>query len=411
MRITIVYRYFWPDTPPYATMLREIATRLAGDGHTVRVLTAQPSYGAGARLARQPKFATFGSGVTVNRCPLLPGTTLPLVGKLVNLANWFWFLLWAYFKIAWRFNSQSRKTDLIWTASILPVVQAWMFCRLAKRHGIAFLYHIQDIYPEAEKGRLWRMLAPLLLKLDNQTLRAADQVVTLSGDMVQTLKSRQPQPVELAIINNFSISEAPQKPAKPEPAPEKKPPTRLLFAGNIGRFQGLEVLVDAMQLLESAYPGIELHFLGHGRSKAKLQSLVRERGQKTVHFHDFIAASEVNAFMSEFDIGIVSIVPHMLSVAFPSKVFTYLEAGLPILAIADQDSSLEKMLLRHNAGMVCPYGDGERLSKAILDMVDKLPEFVDIERKTREEYAKEFRLSDWSNLIKNLENRLSKNHV
>ena len=44
MRILIVYRYFWPDTPPYATMLRDISRWLAEAGHDVEILTAQPSY-------------------------------------------------------------------------------------------------------------------------------------------------------------------------------------------------------------------------------------------------------------------------------------------------------------------------------------------------------------------------------
>ena len=65
--IVLVHRYFSPDTPPYASILRDIAERLGQDGHRVTVLTCQPSYNravvarapARERLAGKPAPDTF----------------------------------------------------------------------------------------------------------------------------------------------------------------------------------------------------------------------------------------------------------------------------------------------------------------------------------------------------------------
>ncbi|MEL7430004.1 MAG: hypothetical protein AAFN43_08380, partial [Pseudomonadota bacterium] len=68
MRIVILYRYFWPDAPPYATMLKTIAEGLTKDGHEITVLCGQPSYGAGKDLPHQPARENLHIGVDVRRC-------------------------------------------------------------------------------------------------------------------------------------------------------------------------------------------------------------------------------------------------------------------------------------------------------------------------------------------------------
>ena len=50
-----VHRYYWPDTPPYASMLRTIAAEWTGAGHPVDVLTSQPSYKPEANIAQRPR--------------------------------------------------------------------------------------------------------------------------------------------------------------------------------------------------------------------------------------------------------------------------------------------------------------------------------------------------------------------
>ena len=53
MKITIVYRYFWPVTPPYALMLREMTRWFVEAGHDVEIITAQPSYKPDAGIEKQ----------------------------------------------------------------------------------------------------------------------------------------------------------------------------------------------------------------------------------------------------------------------------------------------------------------------------------------------------------------------
>ena len=138
MRILIAYRYFHPDTPPYATMLREMSRWLVEAGHDVTIVTAQPSYKPEAGIPRQPWSETRG-GVSIRRLPLLAEGGRGLRRRV----NSFAFVLMAAVALAF-----ARRPDLIWTASMPPVLQGALLRWIAALRGAKFLYHVQDIYPE-----------------------------------------------------------------------------------------------------------------------------------------------------------------------------------------------------------------------------------------------------------------------
>jgi hypothetical protein len=81
--VVLVHRYFYPDTPPYATILRDIAVTLADAGLAVTVLTCQPSYNRAAAF-RAPAHEEMAPGLRVRRWPVLPDRSSWLA-KVANL--------------------------------------------------------------------------------------------------------------------------------------------------------------------------------------------------------------------------------------------------------------------------------------------------------------------------------------
>ena len=87
--------------------------------------------------------------------------------------------------------------------------------------------------------------------IDRRNCKKAKAVVVLSDDMLETLKERGIAADNVHVINNFiidTVNEAAEAPAAFEKPSDK---FRVLFAGNIGRFQSLETIVDAAKILES----------------------------------------------------------------------------------------------------------------------------------------------------------------
>src|SRR5262245_42542257 len=87
MRILAIYRHYWPDSTPYARILRTLLEHLAATGHQTAVFTGQPSYN-GVRHPRQPWRETLNS-VEVERVFLLPERKSR---RLARVLNWTYFL-------------------------------------------------------------------------------------------------------------------------------------------------------------------------------------------------------------------------------------------------------------------------------------------------------------------------------
>ena len=138
MKILLTHRYFWPDTPPYGSMLRTIAEALAAAGHDVHVFTSQPSYNS--RIAA-PAHQTL-SGVKIRRINILPERkTLPLV-RLVNLVG---YSLRLFLQIL------MLRPDVVSAATFPPVAAGLVASLAARLVGAKFLYHMQDIHPAVSK--------------------------------------------------------------------------------------------------------------------------------------------------------------------------------------------------------------------------------------------------------------------
>ena len=160
MKIAVVYRYFAPDTPPYAIMLEKMTAWLAAEGHDVEVLTAQPAYKPEAAIPQQP-WRDMRNGVRIRRFWLLPERARGMVRAFNSLC----FVLRAAANILF-----GPRRDLVWTATMPPVIQAFLLCAVAKLRGARFLYHMQDIYPEVAEATGTRFSPPLAWCLPCQQL-------------------------------------------------------------------------------------------------------------------------------------------------------------------------------------------------------------------------------------------------
>ena len=92
MKVLAIHRFYWPDTPPYASMLRTIVHQWVSDGHEVDVLSSQPSYKAGIDNQKQPaKEVVDGAQVVRLNLPSEAGKPLVRILNALRLgAGVFW---------------------------------------------------------------------------------------------------------------------------------------------------------------------------------------------------------------------------------------------------------------------------------------------------------------------------------
>lgn len=354
MRILLTHRYFWPDTAPYGLILRQLGEDLSDAGCEVSVFTSKPSYGKD--LEDAPSRARLGK-VNVRRIRVLPDSrSLPPI-RVFNMLH---------YSAALFFHVLGARADVVTAGTFPPVLAGWSASLAARTTGARFIYHVQDIHPELSgqtSGRLGRGLAARLLRwLDNQTLRRADTIVTLSEDMAETLRARGLGDLPIAILNNPPLKanelvDPPPELIKPEGR------VRVIFAGNIGRFQNLPLLAEGVARCFEAHPNLELMFMGDGVALDALKARWGEHPQ--IRFAPFLPFNQARAVIAGADIGLVSLSPGLYRVAYPSKLSTYLDLGLTVLALIEPESRMAQMLETTGQGAVAALPEPEAIGAAL----------------------------------------------
>lgn len=395
--VVAVHRYFWPDTPPYAAFLRAIAARWAADGAAVRVLAAQPSYIPGQdKRARAERI----DGFELERLPAIGKRTA--WAKLVDLV--------AFPAVAATRVLTSRHAPDVVMCSTVPQVSLGVALATASRaRGATFIYHCMDLHPEI--GRLSGEFAnPLvyrvLSRLDRLTMRLAGRVVVLSEDMKAAVAARDPRLADkVVVLNNFSLPSYEPLSEAPLPPPADGV-TRVVFTGNLGRFQGLDMLIAALEDVPAHTP-IELVFMGEGKAKAALEQQARDLGD-AIHQvvfvpHGLVAAAK--ALMASAHAGVVSLVPEVVRYAYPSKTATYAEAGLPMIVIVEEGSELARTTREAGLGWSVAPGDRPGFAAALRDVAAERESGRLASRRevvsgyAHDEFAPETVLDRWSALL------------
>jgi glycosyltransferase involved in cell wall biosynthesis len=384
LRILTIHRYYWPDAPPYASLLRTIVARWSASGHHVDVLTSQPSYKPELANERRPSREQV-DAATVHRIAMRPDRS----GRGRRVLNLVRFPA----LVAWRILRGPRY-DVVMCSTAPPVLLGAAVSWAAHRRGATFVYHCMDVHPEigaisGEFANAW--VRRVLLALDRAACRRAAAVVVLSGDMRDSLLRRDPSLADrIVVINNFDL---PDFDATSVPTPLAASPDRLrvVFTGNIGRFQALEPIVSA--LLEGEGPDdVELVLMGEGGAKADLVRRVEAAPadrRSRVRFLPHGSPAEARALAETADLGLVSLTPGVIAYAYPSKTATYLAASLPVLLAVDAGSELARTVVEAGVGAVLP-NDAAGIREVLSDLAARRDDLVAMRVRAREVWAKEF---------------------
>jgi colanic acid biosynthesis glycosyl transferase WcaI len=405
-RLLIVNRHFWPDLTTYSQILRHIAERWAADGHKVDVITAHPSY------RPEVRFSTPGheniNGVDIFRVRLLPFRRLGLVARLINSIPFFLGLIWFMLKR----RMSGYRYDFVLVSTNPPVIEALLVQALCAMVGARTIYHIQDVHPDVEVSvglfKANGLAERFLRRLDMTTCKAAAACVTLSEDMRQTILQRSPwgkAHPEIHIINNFSFDLDEPISAAPMGLVREPHRFRVIFAGNIGHFQGIDQLIAAAHELTDE-PAIEIVLVGNGIEVARLKELSGQLLDQSIRFIPVQPMHVASALVGDADLAVIILRPNVIKSAYPSKTMTYASSGTAILAVVEQDSELASTVQKHNFGFVTPPDNNSALGDTIRKAY-RMREQLRSERDARRAigltlFSQRRALDQWSALINDL---------
>ncbi|MBT8208410.1 MAG: glycosyltransferase family 4 protein [Acidimicrobiia bacterium] len=355
MRVAIIIHSYWPDRGPIPSTTRALAEHLVTLGHTVTVVTPTRSRSSASGLENV-------AGVSVRRVRIPRRWAGRLAARGLHAAL---FSVRVAAHVLWR----RRSYDLVIVSTYPPILLAAAVRACAAWARYRYIYHLQDLNPEAalHSGVMRSGLrSRLLTRLETRNRTSAAGLVVLSQDMAATLINSGHSDAPIRVINNFMVSDSSNVEVPPEYL-KREGVFRAIFAGNLGLVQGLDNVVEAARLLLDN-GDIEFSFMGSGFAEESLRSHAQELGLSNVTFLPFLPEEQAQTVLRDADVGIISLMEGINQFAYPSKILAYLEAGLPLLAVADRGSDLADTVVESGAGLACPPGD----PVALAGLVEKL---------------------------------------
>ena len=142
--------------------------------------------------------------------------------------------------------------------------------------------------------------------------------------------------------------------------------------------------------------------MGKGSEKNNLMKYVKKK-DINVKFLDHQPPKIAKAIISQADLGLVTLTKKMYRLAYPSKIMTYLQQGIPIISTIEKDSELIKDMLSLKYGYWIPRGDNKKLSQLLNKLISNKSWKYKMKKNVKKAYKEKFCsrkiLANWKYII------------
>jgi glycosyltransferase involved in cell wall biosynthesis len=374
VHILLLNQYYPPDTSATAKMAALVAETLA-QRHHVTVLAGRPSYDPEERYPARLLRREVRNGVTVER---VGSTDYPRHEMRRRVTNYLSYLGLAIPR------ALVVRADLI-LAMTDPPVAGIAGAMISKMSGRPFVYNIRDLYPDMAIGG--NIVRPALWvrgweQLHRSALRRAARVIVLGDDMRDLILSKGISPERVVVVRDGTS--VPEKlPASNHPVTQEIRggyPFVVLHAGNLGFYGAWDTLVEAARLLDD--DGMSFVFVGDGANRARIEASAA--GCPQVRFLPFRPVEQLPYVMAAGDLHVVTVRRGLEGVVVPSKLYSILAAGRPVLAVAPEQCDVVRIVRQSGCGVWADPDDPAALARAVRELRDRPERLAAMAQRARE---------------------------
>lgn len=358
-RVLLITQWFDPE-PTFKGLV--FARELVRQGFIVEVLTGFPNYPGGKvypgykiKLLQREVI----DGVHITRVPLYPNHDQSAIKRVMNYASFATSTLFYGLFIA-------KKTDVIYAYQPpLTVGISAALIRFFRRMPVVL--DIQDMWPDTLRAT-GMVSNPKVLNVVgavcNWVYRHVDHIAVLSPGFKRLLIERGVPVNKIKVIYNWADEKALvlQKGSLPSgfPGLEK---FRIVFAGNMGKAQALDSVLDAAVILKARFSRVCFVLIGGGVEAARLQREAQSRDLGNVIFYPPVPMAEIGTVLRAADALMVHLRKDPLfEITVPSKTQAYMAVGKPILMAVNGDAA--DLITQSNSGVVAQSESVEAIAEA-----------------------------------------------
>lgn len=368
--ILVITQYFYPEQ----FRINDICTEWVKRGYEVTVVTGIPNYpegkyyeGYGLLKKRKETY----NGVNIIRIPLVPRGKTSIMLALNYLSFVISGFIWNVFT--------RIKADNVFIFEVSPMTQALPGVWYAKKRKIPCYLYVTDLWPENVEivaGIKNKHILNAIGVMVDYIYKRCDRIFGSSESFSKAISERGVDPDKLEFWPQYAedyyipvdralalVPEIPQDGI-----------FNIIFAGNIGFAQGLDVLPETARLLKKENTKVQFNIVGEGRFKETLIKMFHEHGVSDMfNFVTSQPGTRIPDFMAVCDAALISLSDRKIfSMTLPAKTQSCLACGIPIIVSADGE--IQEVINKADAGLCSPAGDAEMLAYNIQKMVSKSPD-------------------------------------
>lgn len=340
MNILVMTQYFYPEN----FRVNDLCVELVNRGHSVTVLTGYPQYPQGKiydGYGFSEEYVKIWNGVNIERVKMKPRGKTPF-GLLNNC--------YSYVREANKWVKKCNiRYDVVYVFEVSPVTVGLPAVTYKKKFGTPIAFNVQDLWPENVECVLGIHFKPIIKIIDyivDKIYNNSDYILCSSRSFARNIARRGIDENKLYFWPQFCNT--PNFAGKSKPDCYREENFNIVFAGNIGEAQGLDLLVDTAETIKDS--NVKWYLVGDGRARARLEEKVKAKGlENSVIFVGKVSAEEADVYVHFADCAYLSFADNpIFDMTIPAKLQTYLACGTPILAAAGGESA--EIIRENNCG-------------------------------------------------------------
>lgn len=378
--ILFLCQFFYPEYISSATLPFDTAVALKKAGFSVDALCGYPKEYAEEKAVPLCEQA---EGVGIRRVKYIQTGRKGFLGRIINYFSFTFMVLLNLWRI------RDYRAVVVYSN---PPVLPWVAALAKALFGTKLIFVAYDLYPEIAVNtgalRQGSLICRMMEFINRSVYRRADAVVALSGEMRDFIgANREIAQEKIHVIPNW-YEDKPSDTVSGEENPFRKDGQfTVSYFGNMGTAQDMQTILDAIRLLKDEQ-NYRFLFAGHGNKMEELRQIAREENLENVEIYDFLKGRDFRNALAAADCALISLERGLTGLCVPSKTYSYMMQGIPLLAIMDPGDIVRD--IEAGAGSWVRNGESEALAEQIRHMAENPGEHSRMRQTCRELFLKKY---------------------
>lgn len=355
--ILFLCQFFYPEYISSAQLPYDTALALKEAGFSVGALCGYPhEYLDGADIPTREE----SNGIQIHRLKYIQMDRSGFLGRIVNYFSFTLMVLLNLFEIA-----RYRAVVVYSNPPILPWIASWAKVLF----GTKLIFVSYDLYPEVATVtntlREGNLICRLMNHINKCVYRRSDHVVALSSEMKDYIIAHRPVSADrVTVIPNWYEDKGVALRDLETNRFREAVGDRFVvsYFGNMGIMQDMQTILDAIREFKNDENTFFL-FAGHGNKMETLKKIAAGEGIDNIAIHSFLHGQDFRDALAISDCAFVSLEKGATGLCVPSKTYSYMMQGIPLLAIMDECDIVRD--IESGAGFWVRNGESEKLAQAI----------------------------------------------